>query len=189
MTAAAKLIVIGGSAGSLQPLFRILAALPSSFQIPVLLVLHRTPGTDTNLEELLAIKTSMKVCEIEEKEKIDNGCIYICPPDYHVLIEPDKTFSLDASEKVNFSRPSLDVVFISAADVYGSSLTAIILSGANTDGAEGLSHVKSKGGTTIVQQPEEAMVPYMPEQAIRHMKPDHILTSEEMGEYLSKMKT
>lgn len=187
MSTGSKLVVIGGSAGSLQPIFKILAALEPSFHIPLLLVLHRTVDPESSLESLLEAKTRLKVCEIEEKEPINDGCLYVCPADYHVLIELDKTFSLDDSEKVNFSRPSLDVVFTSAADVYGPDLTAILLSGANTDGSEGLVQVKARGGITIVQEPEEAQVSYMPEQAIKQMKPDHIFRSEEIGKYLNEV--
>lgn len=181
------LVVIGGSAGSLQALFAILAEVQSGFQLPVLLVIHRVSHADSNLEDSLAVKTHLKVMEVEEKEPILPGRLYVCPADYHVLIEPDETFSLDASEKINFSRPSLDVVFKSAADVFGKRLTAILLSGANTDGAEGLAMVKGKGGMTIVQEPSEAMVAYMPLQAIRFMSPDKVLPAREIGQMLNEI--
>lgn len=181
-------ILIGGSAGSLQALFTILAELKSDFNLPVLLALHRLSTTDSNLEDALAVKTHLQVEEVEEKEPIQKGHLYICPPDYHVLIEPDETFSLDASERINFSRPSLDVIFKSAAEVFEKRLTAILLSGANTDGAEGLSFVKEKGGTTVVQDPSEAVVSYMPLQALKQMSPDHVLTSQRIGQFLNSVK-
>lgn len=181
-----KLIAIGGSAGSLQPLFSILEQLSPSFNIPILVILHRITGADSTLQELLAGKTHLTVTEIEEKDTIANRNLYICPSDYHVLIEPNETFSLDASEKVNFSRPSLDVSFRSAAAVFKDRLTAILLSGANADGAEGLLHVQKQGGITIVQDPKEAQVAYMPLQALEILKPDCILQSKDIGKYLNE---
>lgn len=167
-----RLIAIGGSAGSLNALFRILSGLPKDFSIPILLVVHRLTSSESTLQELLTLKTHYKVLEIEEKETITNGHLYICPPDYHVLVEDDYSFSLDFSEKVNFSRPSLDVVFKSAAEIYEDRLTAILLSGANADGVEGLQYVKEKGGKVMVQDPIDAQVSYMPEQALKHLTPD-----------------
>ena len=120
------------------------------------------------------------------KEPIEPGTLFICPPDYHVLIESDESFSLDASEKVNFSRPSLDVVFRSAADVLGRRVVAILLSGANADGANGLAFVQEKGGTTVVQDPAEAQVGYMPQQALKVMQPDLVMSSASIGKWLNQ---
>lgn len=187
MSQHSKLIAIGGSAGSLQALFKIMEGLTAGFDIPILLVLHRVTNAESTLQELLVARTHYRVSEIEEKETIRNGNLYICPPDYHVLVEDDYSFSLDVSEKVNFSRPSLDVVFKSAAEVYKERLTAILLSGANADGAEGLQYVKEKGGITIVQDPADAQVSYMPEQALKHFTPDHLLSADKIGQQLRIM--
>ncbi len=186
MTKQDGLIVIGGSAGSLNALFRIFDGLSLKLDMPVLLVLHRVVSNDSTLQELLETKTHYHANEIEEKEEIRKGNLYICPADYHVLVEEDLSFSLDVSEKVNFSRPSLDVVFKSAANIYGPYLTAILLSGASSDGAEGLKFVKEQGRTTIVQDPGDAQVSFMPEQAIKLLPPDHILNCEGISQLLNK---
>src|SRR5690606_15964808 len=117
------------------------------------------------LAELFSNKTSIPVKEIDEKEQIKRGMIYIAPPDYHTLIEKDKTFSLDFSEKVNYSRPGIDVTFQTAAEAYGQGAAAILLSGANADGTSGLDTIKAFGGITIVQSPQTAEVDFMPSYA------------------------
>lgn len=180
-----KLVTIGGSAGSLQALFRILEGLDTSYDTPILLVVHRVTSADSTLVDLLVAKTHLRVAEIEEKEPIRKGHLYICPADYHVLVEEDNTFSLDVSEKVNFSRPSLDVVFKSAAEVFKVNLIAVLLSGANADGASGLESVKECGGIAVVQDPLEAQVPYMPQQALKQIVPDHVLTCDKIAELLN----
>lgn len=181
------LVVIGGSAGSLQVVFYLLEQIPAHFGVPILLVLHRDPAGISKLAELLSTKTSLTVREIEDKDPIENGNVYVCPADYHVLIESDLSFSLDYSEKINFSRPSIDVCFQSAADVMGPKLTCILLSGANADGASGLRYAREKNGTTIVQDPEEAAVSYMPEQALLQGKADFVLGKTEISNYLQKL--
>ncbi len=185
MTSNPKLIVIGGSAGSLQGVLKILAYIKEGFPVPVLLVLHRNVQFDSSLEELLSARTGLIAKEIDEKDRIEPGYVYISPADYHVLIENDHSFSLDESEKVNFSRPSIDVVFSSAAAVYKNSLVAILLSGANADGTEGLIAVKEKGGMVVIQDTDEAIVPFMPQFALRHVKADHVLTVSEIAGLLN----
>jgi two-component system chemotaxis response regulator CheB len=182
-----RMIVIGGSAGSLVAIFKVLADLRPGFSTPILFVVHRIHSADSSLQELLSAKTSLSVSEVEEKDVIEEGHLYICPADYHVLIEPDETFSLDVSEKINFSRPSIDVVFRSASDVFGSRLIAILLSGANTDGAAGMLQVQEKGGITIVQEPPDAQVSYMPEQAIRLLTPHHVAPADKIGQLLNQL--
>lgn len=180
-----SMIVMGGSAGSLQAVFNILGSLPRHFSIPVLLILHRGPQGNSPLSDVLSFKTSLIVFEIEEKEIPKGGHLYVCPPDYHVLIENDFSFSLDYSEKVNHSRPSLDVCFSSASEVYQENLTGVILSGASADGVLGMKKIQERGGTTIVQLPEDATVPYMPEQALKTIQPDHVLTALQIGQLLA----
>jgi two-component system chemotaxis response regulator CheB len=124
------------------------------------------------------------VREVEEKENILPSCVYLAPADYHVLIENDETFTLDYSEKLNFSRPSIDVSFISAAMVYHEKLTGILLSGANEDGAEGLKEIREQGGHTIIQHPDEAMVNYMPLQASYRTEIDEVLFTAGISDYL-----
>jgi two-component system chemotaxis response regulator CheB len=149
--------------------------------------LHRKAGTDDLLTNLLSSKTKLPVKELEEKEKINRSIIYIAPSDYHLLIENNKTFSLDASEKVNFSRPSIDVIFQSAAEVYKENLVCLLLSGSNNDGIEGLHKVKENGGMAIIQNPLSAAVSYMPEQAALHVDVDDVLEIEDIADYINKL--
>ena len=179
-----KLLVIGGSAGSLQVILSLLSATGIDIPVPVLVVLHRNGIFESSLEELLSVRTGHTIKEVEEKEPLRPGIVYICPADYHVLIEKDHSFSLDYSERVHFSRPSIDVTFRSAAEVYGPDLICLLLSGANADGAEGLAYVQTNGGMVIVQDPLTADVPYMPQQAISRMKPDFIVPAEEIPTFI-----
>jgi len=179
-----KLIVIGGSAGSLHVILGILSMISPEFPVPILVVLHRNGVFESSLEELFAMRTQMPVKEVEEKESITPGTIYVCPADYHVLIEDDQSFSLDYSERVNFSRPSIDVTFRSASDVYGDGLVCLLLSGGNADGVEGLLYVKENGGLVIIQDPATADVPYMPQHAINQVKVDFIVPGEELPGFL-----
>ncbi len=180
LTISCKAVVIGGSAGGLDVLLKVLPSLSTSFSFTVIIVLHRKNSVDSTLESLLASRTKIPVKEVEDKDLISPGTIYIAPADYHLLIEPDLTFSLDDSEKVNYSRPSLDVTFESAADVFGPDLVGILLSGANADGTQGLVAVKKAGGTTVVQKPETAQTPFMPQQAIANAPIDSILDIPEL---------
>lgn len=179
-----RLLVIGGSAGSLQLILTVVTAIGDSFPMPVLVVLHRNAGFESTLESLFSSRTGLSIKEVEEKDLLVAGTVYLCPADYHVLLEYDHTFSLDYSERVHFSRPSIDVTFRSAADVYGGGLMALLLSGGNADGAEGMQYVKGCGGVTVVQDPLSAEVPYMPQQALMRMIPDHILPSEEIPAFI-----
>jgi len=175
-----KIVLIGGSAGSLEVLMSVLPKLPLGIDFPIVIVLHRKNSDDTTLEELFAMKTHVPVKEIEDKTRLENGSLYVVPADYHVLFEADGTFSLDASEKVNYSRPSIDVVFESAAQAYKEGVLAILLSGSNADGAMGCLRVHENGGTVAVQNPEEADMPYMPTSAIKLLTPDYILHTPEI---------
>jgi two-component system chemotaxis response regulator CheB len=179
-----RLLAIGGSAGSLQVILAVLTAIGDSFPMPVLVVVHRNGSVESGLEGIFSSRTGMSIKEIEEKEPLLNGTVYLCPADYHVLLENDRSFSLDYSERVHFSRPSIDVTFRSAAEVYGPGLMGLLLSGGNADGVEGMQHVSDRGGITVVQDPATAEVPYMPQQAITRMKPDHILPAEEIPGFI-----
>lgn len=180
-------LIIGGSAGSLEVLLKVLPNLRRDLSFPIILVMHRKSGKDSLLTDLLSAKTQLSVKELEEKEKIRPATIYIAPPGYHVLIENDHTFSLDASEKVNFSRPSIDVTYESAAEVYGESLVCLLLSGSNRDGAAGLKKAKASGGTAVIQDPASALVAYMPEQGALEAKIDAVLKIEEMSNYINEL--
>jgi len=182
-----KALVIGGSAGSLEVLLKILPDLHPDLGFPIIIVVHRKEGADFLLADLLSSKTALTVKEVEEKEDICAKTIYIAPSGYHLLIEKDYTFSLDYSEKVNYSRPSIDVTFQSAAEVYTHKLACLLLSGSNADGVNGLKTVKSYGGLALAQNPATASVPYMPEQAILKVKIDHVLHIEDMANYINSL--
>ena len=148
-----RMVAIGGSAGSLEVIMKIVSLLPQNSHASFVIIVHRKSGPDSILQELLSSKTKLPVKEIEDKEIILPGTIYIAPPDYHLLFEDENSFSLDASEKINHSRPSIDLAFDSAAEVFSTSLIGILLSGANADGAGGLKKIAESGGYTIVQEP------------------------------------
>ena len=179
-----RLIVIGGSAGSLSMVLRILPYLNVTLHIPVVTVFHRK-SDDTTLIEVLSSRTGFEVREVEDKGGILPNVFYIAPADYHVLIEKDYTFTLDDSEKVNYSRPSIDVTFESAADAYGANLTCILLSGANADGVNGLKIAKQKGSSIVIQDPASAEVPYMPQQARAQLTPDYILRPDNVQQMIA----
>lgn len=175
-----KILVIGGSAGSLQVILSVLTAMGQGFSMPVLVVLHRNNAFESSLDELISNRTQVEIREVEEKESVIPGKVYLCPADYHVLVEKDHTFSLDYSERVNYSRPSIDVTFKSVADVYAAGVVALLLSGGNADGSEGLKYVKERGGFTIVEDPQTAEVPYMPQQALLRMEVGLVVPTEEL---------
>ena len=181
-----ELLLIGGSAGSLEVLLQLLPALRTDLPLAIAIVLHRKNG-ESLLVELLNDKTLWPVVEAEEKAPIESGKIYVAPSDYHLLIERDKTLSLDVSEKVHYSRPSIDVSFETAAEAYRSSMIGVLLSGANADGAEGLRQIKLAGGLTIVQDPKEAAVSYMPQQAIDLTDVDYIASTKEMAAIINRL--
>lgn len=188
MTTKCEAIVIGGSSGSIDFLLKLLPALQAPLSLVIVLVLHRKTSPESNLAELFSSKTPIPVKEVEDKDVAEPGAIYVAPADYHLLIEKNHEFSLDISEKINFSRPSLDVTFESAAEVYGSSLVGVILSGANADGSNGLKAVKQGGGLIIAQQPETAQVAYMPEQAILNNTVDFIFNVSELAMFINSFQ-
>lgn len=187
ITSKCELLLIGGSAGSLEVLLKILPYLPTP-TFSIVIVVHRKHTEDMTLEDLIAIKTNIPVKEIEDKVALLPGHLYIAPSDYHLLFEKNKLLSLDTSEKINYSRPSIDVSFESAADVYGKALVAILLSGANADGTNGLITIKKAGGTIIVQQPHSAEMPFMPNNAIENCAPDYILDIPQLLAFISALK-
>ncbi len=180
-----KLFIIGGSSGSFDALLRILPHLKPLLAAAVLIVLHRKNAFDTALADVFASRTAIRVKEAEEKERIAPGYIYIAPADYHLLIEKTNSFSLDVSEKINYSRPSIDVSFETAAEAFGKKLTGILLSGSNMDGTYGLQAVRQYGGTTIAQHPDSAESPYMPQQAIVNKVADYIFKPEEIAAFIN----
>jgi len=179
-----RVIIIGGSAGSLNALLVILPELPVFKSFALVIVLHRRGTDDLTLENLIKLKAQAPVKIIEDKVELTNGFIYVAPSNYHLLFEKDNVFALDTSEKVNYSRPSIDVSFESAAEVYGSNLIGILLSGSNTDGTLGLKAIQKAGGIVIIQDPKSAEMPYMPSNAILNMTPDYVLSNEEILKFI-----
>ncbi|HEY3369307.1 MAG TPA: chemotaxis protein CheB [Prolixibacteraceae bacterium] len=182
-----KAIVIGTSYGGLEALKLILPSLDETFPLPIIIVLHiGNHSNDTFIEYLNSI-CKLQVKEAEGNETIRGGVIYFAPPNYHLQVENNFTFSLSTAEKVNFSRPSIDVLFESAAWVYAENLIGVILTGANSDGANGLKIIKDTGGTTIVQNPCSALSPAMPRAALKISKPDIRLKLEDISDQLMKL--
>lgn len=182
-----EIVLIGGSAGSLEVLLQILPNIKSLNSFALVIVLHRKSGEDNLLENLISFKTEVPVQDVEDKVPVESGNIYIAPSDYHLLFEKDRTLSLDTSEKINYSRPSIDVAFESAAEIYGNEMAAILLSGANADGTIGLAAVKQAGGLTIVQKPASAEVPFMPVNAISNMEPDFVFDINEILKFITNI--
>jgi two-component system chemotaxis response regulator CheB len=182
-----KAIVIGASSGGLSALSFILERLPKEFKIPSLIVQHLHPESEGYWIQLLNQRSGIVVKEAENKEPVQSGHAYIAPPDYHLLIEYNETMVLSKDEKVNYSRPSIDVLFESASDVYGGSLVGILLTGTNDDGVDGLRTIKKNGGIVIVQDPAEAEFKEMPQEAINRCKTDFVVSLNQILEYLKKL--
>ena len=168
-------IVIGVSSGGMNAMKVIFKLLPKDFNIPIIIVQHISPRSENQWIDFLNDKSNLYIKEADEKEKIENGTAYIAPSNYHLLIENDKTFSLTVDERVNFARPSIDVLFESAAEAYKSKLIGVVLTGSNDDGTKGMKRIKEYGGLTIVQDPDTAESSYMPASAIAAMEVDYIL--------------
>lgn len=182
-----EVVIIGGSAGSLKVLMHILPLLVTIPTYALVIVLHRKNTEDSTLEDLIAVKTILPVKMVEDKTVLETGFIYVAPSDYHLLFEKNRLLALDISEKVNHSRPSIDVSFESAAEVYKSNLVAILLSGSNMDGTQGLKAIQQLGGKIIVQKPSSADMPYMPQYAIQNTSPDYILDIDEILSLLTNI--
>jgi two-component system chemotaxis response regulator CheB len=177
-------IVVGGSAGAIEALAMLLPALPRQLQAAVFIVLHLPREQPSLLVEIFRSKCSLPVKEAEDKEPVQAGTVYFAPPDYHLLLDRGPQLSLSVDEPVHFSRPSVDVLFESAADLYGARLMGIILSGANADGAAGLAAVHGAGGLTIVQAPGSAQVPVMALSALERSPADFVLSLEQIAALL-----
>jgi two-component system chemotaxis response regulator CheB len=177
---------IGASWGGLGALTRLLAALPADFSIPVVVVQHRSKESEHLLVQLLQDATDLRVCEIEDKDPLTPGTVYVAPANYHVLIE-DGYASLTIEEPVRFSRPSIDVMLTSAADTYGSAAIGVVLTGANEDGARGLAHLAKRGGLGLVQDPKTAEIPIMPQAAIRAVPTAEVLSLVDLGRRLTEL--
>lgn len=180
-------IVIGVSSGGMRAMKYLFSALPSDLRLAIIVVQHISAQSNNQWIKLLNDISNLNIKEADEKEKIEPGNVYIAPANYHLLVEKDKTFSLTISERVNFARPSIDVLFESAAEAYKDKLIGIVLTGSNNDGSNGIKRIKEYGGLAIIQDPKTAESAYMPESAIATIQPDYILTLEEIPELLIKL--
>ncbi|MDR6625791.1 chemotaxis protein CheB [Caulobacter segnis] len=183
------LVVIGASAGAVQALLALLPALPARFPLPVLVVVHVPPDRDNVLVPLLRAKCDLTVKEAEDKEPLVGGVIYFAPSDYHLLVESGGTLALSADEPVNYSRPSIDVLFESAADAFGDAVVGVIMTGANHDGAAGLRALLEAGGVAIVQDRAEAYATAMPDAALEACPTAFTMTLDAIASYLSSLGT
>jgi two-component system, chemotaxis family, protein-glutamate methylesterase/glutaminase len=182
-------VVIGASAGGVEALAVLLPALPVNFRPALFIVLHLPRERPSLLVEIFARRCARPVHEAEDKEPIEPGTVYFAPPDYHLLVEKNLQIALSTDEPVHFSRPSIDVLFESAADAYGPRLLGIILTGGNEDGAAGLHAVHQAGGITVVQQPGTAKVPLMVVSALQRNPADFVLSLEEIAQLLGDLAT
>ena len=180
------LVVVGTSWGGLAALKTLVGALPASFRMAVTLVQHRHKDSDHVLRALLQERSHLIVCEVEDKMPLEEGHIYVAPPDYHTLIEPGH-FALSTEAPVRFSRPSIDVTFNSAADAYGHRVVGIVLTGANDDGASGLRRISDLGGLALIQDPQTAESPTMPAAAQKAVPRARVMSLPRIGEYLATL--
>jgi len=174
------LVVMGTSTGGLHALTRLLADLPANFPLPIAIVQHRSRDSDERLSMLLSGASLIPVCEAEDKEPLRSPGVYLSPPDYHLLVELDWV-ALSTEEPVAYSRPSIDVLFESAAYSHGSAVIGVLLTGANQDGTRGLKRIKERGGYVIVQNPDSAESAFMPKHAVKNLRPDRILNLEQIA--------
>lgn len=184
MASVQKVVLLGGSWGGIQASLQILEKLPATYPFPIVLVLHRLRNAEGNLQHIFKKRLQLGVQEVEDKMPLQPSQVYLAPANYHVLLEKDGTFSLDVSDLENYSRPSIDVTFTSAADVYKAKLVGILLSGASKDGSAGLKYIHDKGGVALVQDPSEAEVSTMPEAAMKLIPGCHVATLDKINEFL-----
>lgn len=180
------LIVTGASLGGFDALAVLLGGLPENFPLPLAVVQHRSVDSDELLPILLGRACRLPLTEVEDKQPILPGTVYIAPANYHLLVEKDH-FALSVDERVQFARPSIDVLFESAADAYRDKVVAILLSGSNEDGAQGIARVKARGGLTLVQDPASAESARMPAAAIATSEVDHVLPLAEIAQFLNDL--
>lgn len=181
-------IVIGASAGGVEALLSIFSALRAGFRLPIIVVLHLPEQRSSQLADVMAWRVPIPVIEAGDKMPIEAGTLYLATPGYHLSVERDRSLSLSLEERLHYSRPAIDYLFESAADAYGAGLLAVLLTGANQDGARGLAQVKHLGGITVVQDPDEAQVSTMPDAALALHDPDHILPLHGIGRLLVELE-
>ena len=182
-------VAIGASAGGVEVLSVLLSSLPASCRASFFIVMHIPRERPSLLAEVFNARCALPVREAEDKEPVQPGTVYFAPPDYHLLLDRGPILALSSDEPVHFSRPSIDVLFESAADIYGERLLGLILTGANQDGAEGLAAVGRAGGRTVVQEPGGAAVPFLPEAALQVGPVDFVLSLAQLRELFATWGT
>ena len=180
------IVMVGTSWGGLAALRSLVAGLPEDLGMAITIVQHRHKDSDHLLRTLLQERSTLTVCEVEDKMPIEHGTVYVAPPDYHTLIEPGH-FSLSTEAPVRYSRPSIDVAFSSAADSYRHRTVGIVLTGANADGAEGLRQISDGGGLALVQDPETAESPTMPRAAVEAVPRARVIPLDEIVRFLGQL--
>jgi two-component system chemotaxis response regulator CheB len=181
-------IVFGASAGGVGALLTLFKGLPSGFALPLLVVLHLPDKRRSQLAEVFRQHLRIPVKEVDDKETIVPGTLYFAAAGYHVSVEQDFSLSLSLEDRVHYSRPSIDILFESAADAYGPRLAGVLLTGASADGARGLARIKEQGGLTLVQDPASAQVPIMPQAALALRAPDYVLSLNDIGPLLIELE-
>lgn len=180
---------MAASTGGIDALRTVLRSLPQTFAAPVLVVQHTASDDGHALCEVFAAACTLPVVEAEPRQPVISGCVYLAPPGYHLLVEPGPRLALSVDDKVCHVRPSADILFATAADVWRGSLIGVVLTGANDDGAEGMRAIRSRKGLAIVQLPEEAEMSEMPRAAIERAGADHVLPLAEIGPLLVRLCT
>ena len=181
-------VVVGCSAGGTAALCRLLPALPADFAFPVMVAQHLSANSDGSHLEVFAAHARLPVVEPLDKQPVEGGRVYVAPPDYHLLVEQDFTFALSQDDPLHHSRPAIDVLFESAADVWGSELVGCLLTGASQDGSAGLARIAACGGFTIVENPASAECAYMPRSALNALSPDRVLDLGDIGACLAQLR-
>ena len=183
------LIVVGGSAGALDLMLDIARALPEPLLSPMVVVLHLQPNQPSLVPDLLARSCRRPVREVEDKVVMQPQTIYVAPPNYHVLVERDRSLALSVDPPVHWSRPSIDVLFETAAEAWTNRLVGVVMTGANSDGAEGLRSIRARGGTAVVQDPAGAYAPAMPQAALDLAGADHCVPLDDIAPLLNRLCT
>ena len=183
-----ELVVIGASVGGLEAVGRVLAGLPEGFALPIAVAQHRAPSSaDGDLPSMWQRETALRVCEPEDKTPIAPGTVYVAPADYHLMVETRGQFALSTDAPVLWARPSIDVLFQTAADAYGEGVIGVILTGASHDGSAGLSAIRRRGGCALVQKPSTAECDVMPSAALAATNVNHVLELGEVGRILAAL--
>lgn len=188
MRQACEAVVLGASAGGVEAMLSVFGRLPVTFGLPVVAVLHLPENQPSQLAGVFERRLRRPVREAQDKAPLEPGMIYVAGPSYHLSIEQDRSFSLSQEPRVHFSRPSIDILFESAADAYGAGLVGVLMTGASQDGASGLSCIAQAGGLTVVQDPAEARISTMPQAALSLFRPDHVLTLDRIGSLLANLE-